>query len=135
METNPCSSRAPVQLFLRLLPSAKVSYCTQAHPSPLARRFSGLCVIPAWRHACRNRNERIGLPYSLESAAADADASAFRDFKIHGWKVLDKSARITAFKQRDYFQAAEGGNGSLTAGEDRLQPGVIFTIEIQRSTT
>jgi len=63
------------------------------------------------------------------------DASAFRDFKIHGWKVLGKSARITAFKQRDYFQAAEGGNGSLTAGEDRLQPGVIFSIEIQRTTT
>merc|ERR1712130_1014286 len=49
--------------------------------------------------------------------------------------VLGKSARITAFKQRDYFQAAEGGNGSLTAGEDRLQPGVIFSIEIQRTTT
>ncbi len=75
--------------------------------------------------------------HSLKCPAVDADASAFREFWIHGWKVVDKTARITAFKQEDYFVDPEDstGNSSVSAGVTRLQPGVIFTIEIQRSTT
>lgn len=62
-----------------------------------------------------------------------ADANAFTDWKIQGWRVLEKSARVTAFKQQDFFQA--GQNDSLVAGRVRWQPRVIFTIEIQRTTT
>ena len=62
-----------------------------------------------------------------------ADASGFRSLYIQGWKILGKSATVTAFKQKDYLHAVQ--NGSLPAGRVNWQPGVIFTLEIQRSTT
>ena len=62
-----------------------------------------------------------------------AESRASRNMYIQGWRIVGKSARVTAFTKQDYSKADQ--NYSLTAGRMRGRPGVIFTIEIQRNTT
>lgn len=64
-----------------------------------------------------------------------ADSGAFRKFAIKGWKVTSKSAQATVFREKSPYTVSRASNYTLTTGQDRLQPGIIFSIEIERTTT
>ena len=63
-----------------------------------------------------------------------ADSAAFRQFDIKGWKVVSKSAKVTAFREKSPFAVSQTNDTALTTGQDKWQPGCIFSVEIERTT-
>ena len=60
---------------------------------------------------------------------------ALQEFNIKGWRVINKYAQLAAFSGVTPSKFATYNGTGLNNLQDKLKPGIVFSVEIQRIAT